>query len=150
MDDVVKLAKEISREHDKTTIIVLAIMLIVYIISNYLIPCFLSSANRKNEIIKIKIERKLDCIENLIKQLKHVSSFLSVTDKVNIDGGKKIIGFLRKDIQENYFLLTKDFSKTANELLDYFSVVLLSPGKRKLNIENRFFLKLKTEYEKLI
>ena len=100
MDDVVKLAKEISREHDKTTIIVLAIMLVVYIISNYLIPCFLSSINRKNEILKIKIERKFDCIEILIRQLRHLSLFLSVTDAVNIDDGIKKISFLRKNIQE--------------------------------------------------
>lgn len=150
MEETLKLAKEISREHDKFTIIILGIIIIVYLIVNLMIPIILNFFNRKSEIKKIRSERKLDCAENVIKQLRLLSSSLSIIDENNINNGKEKINKLRAYIKANDFLLNKGLGEVSNNVLDYYSVVLISPEKRDATKEQNFFIDMKKEYEKIL
>ena len=150
MDEAIRLAKEITKEHDKWTITIFLLIFFIYVIMNYFIPVLLSVANRKNEIRKIRSERKLDYAENIIKQLKGLSTSLSIVDVKNIENGEKAINILRQDIQSNYLLLTKNLANSANKLLDYYQDVLISPEKRDPNKEKNFFIEMKNEYEKIL
>lgn len=150
MDETLKLVKEILKEHDKHTIIILLIMLALYILINLIIPAFLSCFNRKNEIKKIRSERKLDCAEDVIKQLRLLTSFLSITDPENINDGKNKINKLRVYVRSNELLLTKEILNLANGLLDYYAVVLVTPAERNQGKEKKFFIKMKKAYEKIL
>ena len=150
MEETLKLAKEISKEHDKFTIIILGIIVIMYLIVNLMIPIILTFFNRKSEIKKIRSERKLDCAENVIKQLRLLSSSLSIIDENNINNGKEKINELRAYIKANDFLLNKGLSELSNDVLDYYSVVLISPEKRDATKEQNFFIDMKKEYEKIL
>lgn len=150
MEDALKIAREISREHDKSTIVLLIIMIIIYILSNLVIPIILTKVNHKNEINKLRAERKLDSIETLVKELRLLSSFLSISDYQNIEDGKKKINELRKIVQSNDLLLTKELSEHASELLDYYAVVLISSEKRDINSEKKLFNEIKKDYEKIV
>lgn len=150
MDDALKIAREISREHDKSTIVLLIIMIIIYILFNLVIPIILTKVNHKNEINKLRAERKLDSIETLVKELRLLSSFLSISDYKNIEDGKKKINELRKIVQSNDLLFTKELSDHASELLDYYAVVLISSEKRDVNSEKKLFNEIKKDYEKIV
>ena len=150
MDEALKLAKEISKERDKTTIFFAVAIIIVYILLNIVTPIVLNFFNRKNEIQKLRSERKLNYIECLVRELYLLSSFLGITDTSNIRDGKAKINSLRKDVKINNLLLTKTISKYAVDLLDYYSIVLISPEKRDINNEEKIFLSIKKEYEKIL
>ncbi|MBP3366683.1 MAG: hypothetical protein J6K96_06765 [Treponema sp.] len=150
MDETLRLAKEISKEHDKITIIILIIISIIYLIINLLIPIFLSSFNRRNEIKKIRSERKLDSTENVIKQLRLLSSSLSIIDTKNVDEGRLKINELREYVHSSELLLTKEILDVANDLLDYCEIVLVTPEERDSSKEKNFFIKMKKEYEKIL
>lgn len=150
MEDALKIAREISREHDKSTILLLIIIIIIYILSNLIIPIILSRFNHKNEINKLRAERKLDRVETLVKELRLLSSFLSISDSQNIEDGQKKINELRKILQSNDLLLTKELSEHASELLDYYAVVLISSEKRDINSEKKLFNEIKKDYEKIL
>ena len=150
MDETLRLAKEVLKEHDTYTIIILVIIIVLYIIINLMIPVFLSGFNRKNEIKKIKSERKLDSAENVINQLRLFSSSLSITDLENINDGRIKINELRIYVRSNELLLSKEILGLANELLDYYSVVLVTPEERDQIKEKDFFIKMKNAYEKVL
>ena len=155
MDEALKFAKAISKEHDKFTIIILIISGVVYfivnIIVNLIIPVILSHFNKKNEIRKIRSERKLDSAESVIKQLRLLSSyFLGFTDAKNMSEGKMKINNLREYVYSNDLLLSEELSCLANNLLDYYSDVLVSPENKNADSENKIFIKMKKAYEEIL
>lgn len=138
MDETLKLARELSKEHDKFTISILVIIIAIYLIINLIIPIMLNFFGRRGEIKKIRSERRLDCSENVIRRLRLLSMALSITDQENIAEGQTEINKLRLYIRSNKLLLPKGLIDLSNSLLDYYSEVLVSSDQRSINTEKDF------------
>lgn len=151
--DIIEIIKTAIQEKDELTIKIISILLISFIflslITNLVIPLVINLCNRKNEITKIKIERKLDFFEKLFKTLKLINSSLSILDINTITAAQKNINSIRTQIFVSSYLVTKKMKKTINELLDYFTDVLNDSYKRNTEKEDNLFLKLVKEYENI-
>ena len=148
-DETLKLAKELTKEHDKMTIAILIIIVVLYVIMNLIVPIIINRFNHTNEIRKIKAERKLEHSESVIKQLKLLSASLSIIDHGNIEAGQQKINSLRTEIKSGDFLLPSDLANLMYKVLDYYSVVLISPTERNTNKEKDLFSGLAKEYNKI-
>lgn len=149
---LIQLIKDMINDKDKLTITIVLLVIsagILYVlVTNLLIPCLLNISNRKNEVTKSKIERKLSVIENTLEKLKIINLQLN-----NIESNKtkitESIAYIRKFIYLHAYQIPKKMKIEIDSLLNYFQQVVENPLSRKTTTEDKLFQNIYKYYETL-
>lgn len=127
-------------------VLILAAGLLLYIISNLLIPVILNGSNRKNEIKRQKIERALEDIEKVFDVLKTIQAL-----SISSDAGPvmKKIDELREFVNRRSYRFSSLMMDLILDLLDYYSDCATGRIIKNPEIESDKFELIYREYEKL-
>lgn len=119
---------------------------LISVIVNLMVQVYINNRVLRNDIKKMKYERKLKYIENVYSWLFCISNLMfSVQDQ----GIQKKVSQLRTQISNNRILLGKAIFDISNEILDYYVIVISNPRSRDIPKENRLFADYIKEYEQL-
>ena len=129
-----------------TYFIVLISATFLSVIVNLVLQLIINNKVLRNDVKKMKYERKLKYIENVYAWLYCISNLMIYDKDQNLN---KKISQLRQQISNNQILLGKKIYNIANEILDYYVIVLSNPRSRSIPKENIFFNKYIKEYEHL-
>ena len=147
---IVEAIKELLSEELKNNrinlIIILGVGLFLYIVSNLLIPYILNVLDRKNEIKRLKIERKINDIEILFDRLKAIQTISVSKDS---EGLKEEIDDARAFVNKKSYRFPNQMKSSINSFFDYYSECLVSPEKKDPEKESDFFDRIYKEYDKL-
>lgn len=148
---IFELSLNALKQKDSMTIKFLIILAIIYfvilLLTSLIIPLILNKNTFKNEILKIKTERKLDYIENLLKNIRIINSSLSILDEENIKKTQKNIKVLRNQIYCYSFKIPHKMSDLIIDYLDYFDKVLINNYARDTEKESELYEKICKEYD---
>lgn len=127
-------------------VLILAAGLILYILSNLLIPVILNGSNRKNEIKRQKIERALEDIEKVFDVLKTIQAL-----SISSDAGPvmKRTDELREFVNRRSYRFSSSMRDLILDLLDYYSDCATGRIIKNPEIESDKFELIYREYEKL-
>jgi len=129
-----------------TYFIVLISATFLSVIVNLVLQLIINNKVLRNDVKKMKYERKLKYIENVYAWLYCISNLMIYDKDQNLN--KKICQ-LRQQISNNQILLGKKIYNIANEISNYYVIVLSNPRSRSIPKENIFFNKYIKEYEHL-
>ena len=119
---------------------------LISVIVNLMVQVYINNRVLRNDIKKMKYERKLKYIENVYSWLFCISNLMfSVQDQ----GIQKKVSQLRTQISNNRILLGKAIFDISNEILDYYVIVISNPRSRYITKENKLFADYIKEYEQL-
>ena len=119
---------------------------LISVIVNLMVQVYINNRVLRNDIKKMKYERKLKYIENVYSWLFCISNLMfSVQDQ----GIQKKVSQLRTQISNNRILLGKAIFDISNEILDYYVIVISNPRSRDITKENKLFADYIKEYEQL-
>ncbi len=119
---------------------------IITLFVNYLIQSNLSKRTNKYDKEKIKIERKLEHIENLYKWLTQIKNNAILPNiKEKEDAIKKISSW----VSSHRIMLTKSLYSKIIELLDYYTDIITNPSSRNIKKEEKMFSDFIEEYNKV-
>lgn len=125
---------------------VLICVTLISVIVNLMVQVYINNRVLRNDIKKMKYERKLKYIENVYSWLFCISNLMfSVQDQ----GIQKKVSQLRTQISNNRILLGKAIFDISNEILDYYVIVISNPRSRDITKENKLFADYIKEYEQL-
>lgn len=151
--NLLELTLKAIKQKDSMTIKILIVIGIIYffllLLTSLIIPIILNQNNRKNEVLKIKIEKKLEFIDNLLKNIRVINSSLSILDDENIKKTQKNIKVLRNEMYYYTFKIPHKMASLIYEFLDYFDKVLINSYARDTEKEKDLYEKICKEYELL-
>ena len=119
---------------------------IITLFVNFLIQLHLNKKTNKYDKEKIKIERKLEHIENLYKWLTQIRN-----NAINPNQNEKIEVIKRVNswVSSHRIMLTKSLYKKTIEILDYYTDIISNPGTRNPKNEEKMFSDFIEEYNKV-
>lgn len=152
-NNILEFSLNALKQKDSMTIKFLIVIAIIYfcmlLLTSLIIPLIINKNTRKNEVLKIKTERKLDYIENLLIKIRIINSSLSILDDDNIKKTQNNIKILRKQIYCYTFKIPQKMSVLIIEFLDYCDKVLLNSYTRDTTKEQELYDKICKEYESI-
>lgn len=119
---------------------------LISVIVNLMVQVYINNRVLRNDIKKMKYERKLKYIENVYSWLFYISNLMFSAQDQSI---QKKISQLRTQISNNRILLGKAIFDISNEILDYYVIVISNPRSRDITKENKLFADYIKEYEQL-
>lgn len=119
---------------------------LISVIVNLMVQVYINNRVLRNDIKKMKYERKLKYIENVYSWLFHISNLMFSVQDQSI---QKRVSQLRTQISNNRILLGKAIFDISNEIIDYYVIVLSNPRSRDITKENELFADYIKEYERL-
>ncbi|QTQ15051.1 hypothetical protein HRQ91_11600 [Treponema parvum] len=125
---------------------VLICVTLISVIVNLMVQVYINNRVLRNDIKKMKYERKLKYIENVYSWLFYISNLMFSAQDQSI---QKKISQLRTQISNNRILLGKAIFDISNEILDYYVIVISNPRSRDITKENKLFADYIKEYEQL-
>lgn len=125
---------------------VLICVTLISVIVNLMVQVYINNRVLRNDIKKMKYERKLKYIENVYSWLFYISNLMFSAQDQSI---QKKISQLRTQISNNRILLEKAIFDISNEILDYYVSVISNPRSRDITKENKLFADYIKEYEQL-
>ena len=111
-----------------------------------MVQVYINNRVLRNDIKKMKYERKLKYIENVYSWLFYISNLMFSVQDQSI---QKKVSQLRTQIGNNRILLEKAIFDISNEILDYYVIVISNPRSRDITKENKLFADYIKEYEQL-
>ena len=125
---------------------VLICVTLISVIVNLMVQVYINNRVLRNDIKKMKYERKLKYIENVYSWLFYISNLMFSVQDQSI---QKEVSQLRTQIGNNRILLEKAIFDISNEILDYYVIVISNPRSRDITKENKLFADYIKEYEQL-
>ena len=125
---------------------VLICVTLISVIVNLMVKVYINNRVLRNDIKKMKYERKLKYIENVYSWLFYISNLMFSVQDQSI---QKKVSQLRTQIGNNRILLEKAIFDISNEILDYYVIVISNPRSRDITKENKLFADYIKEYEQL-
>jgi len=125
---------------------VLICVTLISVIVNLMVQVYINNRVLRNDIKKMKYERKLKYIENVYSWLFYISNLMFSGQDRSI---QKKVSQLRTQIGNNRILLEKAIFDISNEILDYYVIVISNPRSRDITKENKLFADYIKEYEQL-
>jgi hypothetical protein len=125
---------------------VLICVTLISVIVNLMVQVYINNRVLRNDIKKMKYERKLKYIENVYSWLFYISNLMFSVQDQSI---QKKVSQLRTQIGNNRILLEKAIFDISNEILDYYVIVISNPRSRDITKENKLFADYIKEYEQL-
>ncbi|MGI5115625.1 hypothetical protein [Treponema sp. SP13] len=125
---------------------VLICVTLISVIVNLMVQVYINNRVLRNDIKKMKYERKLKYIENVYSWLFYISNLMFSGQDQSI---QKKVSQLRTQIGNNRILLEKAIFDISNEILDYYVIVISNPRSRDITKENKLFADYIKEYEQL-
>lgn len=125
---------------------VLICVTLISVIVNLMVQVYINNRVLRNDINKMKYERKLKYIENVYSWLFYISNLMFSVQDQSI---QKKVSQLRTQIGNNRILLEKAIFDISNEILDYYVIVISNPRSRDITKENKLFADYIKEYEQL-
>lgn len=119
---------------------------LISVIVNLMVQVYINNRVLRNDIKKMKYERKLKYIENVYSWLFYISNLMFSVQDQSI---QKKVSQLRTQISNNRILLGKAIFDISNEILDYYVIVISNPRSRDITKENKLFADYIKEYEQL-
>ena len=119
---------------------------LISVIVNLMVQVYINNRVLRNDIKKMKYERKLKYIENVYSWLFYISNLMFSVQDQSI---QKKVSQLRTQISNNRILLEKAIFDISNEILDYYVSVISNPRSRDITKENKLFADYIKEYEQL-
>lgn len=119
---------------------------LISVILNLMVQVYINNRVLRNDIKKMKYERKLKYIENVYSWLFYISNLMFSVQDQSI---QKKVSQLRTQISNNRILLGKAIFDISNEILDYYVIVISNPRSRDITKENKLFADYIKEYEQL-
>lgn len=119
---------------------------LISVIVNLMVQVYINNRVLRNDIKKMKYERKLKYIENVYSWLFYISNLMFSVQDQSI---QKKVSQLRTQISNNRILLGKAIFDISNEILDYYVIVISNPRSRDITKENKLFAGYIKEYEQL-
>ena len=119
---------------------------LISVIVNLMVQVYINNRILRNDIKKMKYERKLKYIENVYSWLFYISNLMFSVQDQSI---QKKVSQLRTQISNNRILLGKAIFDISNEILDYYVIVISNPRSRDIIKENKLFADYIKEYEQL-
>lgn len=119
---------------------------LISVIVNLMVQVYINNRVLRNDIKKMKYERKLKYIENVYSWLFYISNLMFSVQDQSI---QKKVSQLRTQISNNRILLGKAIFDISNEILDYYIIVISNPRSRDITKENKLFADYIKEYEQL-
>ena len=137
-----------EQDYKKTYLffIILVLIFIISTISNIIIQVFVNKQILKNEIRKIKFERKIIIIDELYKRLNELK--MNSIECISEDSLKQIAE-TNCWISQNKINLTNGIFNISKTILDYFIEIYRSPEEKDIKKEKKLFDKFIQEYESL-
>lgn len=119
---------------------------IITLFINFLIQSHLNKKTNKYDKEKIKIERKLEHIENLYKWLTQIKTNAIIQNsKEKEDLIKKVNSW----VSAHRIMLTKSLYNKTIEILDYYTGIISNPSTRNTKNEEKMFSTFIEEYNKV-
>jgi predicted PurR-regulated permease PerM len=137
--------------NERNTLIVIYLIItiassIITLFVNYLIQSNLNKKTNKYDKEKIKIERKLEHIENLYKWLTQIKNNAILSNRKEKENAiKKVSSW----VSSHRIMLTKSLYNKTTELLDYYTDIISNPGSRNIKKEEKMFSDFIEEYNKV-
>lgn len=127
-------------------VVIIAIGLILYILTNLIIPLLINRSNRKNEIKRQKIERTLADIEITIDNLKTIQTAAISSDSMMVPEKIKEV---REFVNRRTYRFKTPMRDAIYDLLDYYMDCICNRINKNPEIESGYFDLIFKEYEKL-
>lgn len=156
--NIVETAEEIDKlkefiqaiqgnEHNSLSLIITYLIIsLITLFINYLIQSCLNKRTNKYDKEKIKIERKLEHIENLYKWLTQIKNNAIVS---NIKEKQEAIKKVNSWVSSHRIMLTKSLYNKTIEILDYYADIIFNPSSRNPKNEEKMFSDFIEEYNKV-
>ena len=138
-----------SKITDVSILVLTSLSLLINIVSVIFIQSFSSRTAYKSDAKKIKMERKLNHIELLYKDLIAIQH-----DSFQLNDGKtdelsSKIKKIRIYISHHKILLSKKICSKTEAILDYYDDIIANPNRRNQKEENTLLDNFIKEYESL-
>lgn len=150
-EDIDKLKEFIQaiqgNEHNSLSLIITYLIIsLITLFTNYLIQSCLNKRTNKYDKEKIKLERKLEHIENLYKLLTQIKNNAIIPDSKEKEALIKKVNYW---VSSHRIMLTKSlYNKTIN-ILDYYTNIISNPSSRNPKNEEKMFSDFIEEYNKV-
>lgn len=130
-----------------TTYLIITISFsVITLFVNFVIQLLLNKKTNKYDKEKIKLERKLEHIENLYKWLTQIkNNAIMPYSKENEYSIKKVNSW----VSAHRIILTKSLYKKTIEILDYYTDIISNPSSRNMKNEEKMFSDFIEEYNKI-
>lgn len=146
IDKLKEIIKGIQGNEGKSLIITYLIISIVTILINYFIQFLLNKKTNKYDKEKIKLERKLEYIENLYGCLTKIKSNAIIS---NSEEKEEYIKKINYWVSSHRIMLTKSLYNKTIEMLDYYTDIISNPSSRNTKKEEKMFSDFIEEYNKV-
>ena len=147
--ELLQKISETSENDSKKLVIYFTVLIcatLISVIVNLMVQVYINNRVLRNDIKKMKYERKLKYIENVYSWLFCISNLMFSVQDQSI---QKKVSQLRTQISNNRILLGKAIFDISNEILDYYVIVISNPRSRDITKENKLFADYIKEYEQL-
>lgn len=147
--ELLKKILETSENDSKKLVTYFTVLIcatLISVIVNLIVQVYVNNRVLRNDIKKMKYERKLKYIENVYSWLFYISNLMFSAQDQSI---QKKISQLRTQISNNRILLGKAIFDISNEILDYYVIAISNPRSRDITKENKLFADYIKEYEQL-
>lgn len=147
--ELLKKILETSENDSKKLVTYFTVLIcatLISVIVNLIVQVYINNRVLRNDIKKMKYERKLKYIENVYSWLFYISNLMFSAQDQSI---QKKISQLRTQISNNRILLGKAIFDISNEILDYYVIAISNPRSRDITKENKLFADYIKEYEQL-